>query len=237
MAQSTMMFCKMCFNAGRPGYDTHFVRKYKDDPNSEVTCHFLLSLSCLNCGQFGHTASYCKFRRSSDQRQQRESRESDVRVRAPPPKIVYDNPSKFKSTAPAAAAAPIQISETSFPRLSCRHQIPTTPSPSPSPSPPASPVLLSKNPFAVLACIEKQKEEKQKEENKTAAVRNPKMNWAKVAATAPPPPPAAVAVVLGAIVTTKKEKKPHITVPVLAVPELKNRASNWCDDNDDDLFD
>ena len=91
----------------------------------------------------------------------------------------------------------------------------------------------------MLACIEKQKEEKQKEEKQKedAAVRNPKMNWAKVAATAPPPPPAAVAVVLGAIVTTKKEKKPHITVPVLAVPELKNRASNWCDDNDDDLFD
>ena len=213
-------FCKMCFNAGRPGYDTHFVRKYKDDPNSEVTCPFLLSLSCLNCGDYGHTASYCKFRRSSEQREP-EPTVQEQRVRAPPPKIVYDN-SKSKSTAAAAAAIP--YSKTSFPTLPCRPTSTSTLVLSTSPP--------SKNPFALLMTLDTQKE--------NAAVRNPKMNWAKVAATAPPPPPAAVVVVLGATVTMKKAKQQHsvpVPAPVLSVPELKNRASNWCDDNDDDLFD
>jgi len=48
----------MCFNAKRPGWDTHFVRE-SPDPKSKVTCPFLLALECRYCKGAGHTKNYC----------------------------------------------------------------------------------------------------------------------------------------------------------------------------------
>ena len=58
-------FCAVCHAAGRPGYDTHFVRADKFDRSSAITCPYLLSIQCRNCGGTGHTASYCKASRAS----------------------------------------------------------------------------------------------------------------------------------------------------------------------------
>ena len=58
-------FCAVCHAAGRPGYDTHFVRADKVDRSSAITCPYLLSIQCRNCGGTGHTASYCKASRAS----------------------------------------------------------------------------------------------------------------------------------------------------------------------------
>ena len=58
-------FCAVCHAAGRPGYDTHFVRADKFDRSSAITCPYLLSIECRNCGGTGHTASYCKASRAS----------------------------------------------------------------------------------------------------------------------------------------------------------------------------
>ena len=58
-------FCAVCHAAGRPGYDTHFVRADKFDRFSEITCPYLLSIKCRNCGGTGHTASYCTASRAS----------------------------------------------------------------------------------------------------------------------------------------------------------------------------
>lgn len=59
-------FCAVCSSAGRPDFDTHYVRADKFDRNSEITCPYLLSIQCRTCGENGHTAGYCKFNKSSD---------------------------------------------------------------------------------------------------------------------------------------------------------------------------
>ena len=51
------MFCKVCFDASKSGYDTHNVRDYA----SNVVCPVLLNTKCNGCGFFGHTTKYCKF--------------------------------------------------------------------------------------------------------------------------------------------------------------------------------
>lgn len=53
-------FCAVCHAAGRPDYDTHYVRADKFDRSSAITCPYLLSIECRICGETGHTSSYCK---------------------------------------------------------------------------------------------------------------------------------------------------------------------------------
>jgi len=55
----TKLFCAVCHAAGRPGYDTHYVRADKFDRSSPITCPYLMSIVCRNCGGAGHTESYC----------------------------------------------------------------------------------------------------------------------------------------------------------------------------------
>jgi hypothetical protein len=49
-------FCKICFDAKQPGFDTHYVR---DRPGGSVICPYLLSLACSYCHENGHTVKYC----------------------------------------------------------------------------------------------------------------------------------------------------------------------------------
>jgi hypothetical protein len=49
------LYCKLCFDAKNPGYNTHNVR----DTEKNITCPYLLKIKCRNCGLTGHTASYC----------------------------------------------------------------------------------------------------------------------------------------------------------------------------------
>jgi len=51
------MFCKVCFDASKSGYNTHNVRDYA----SNVICPLLLNTKCSGCGYYGHTTKYCKF--------------------------------------------------------------------------------------------------------------------------------------------------------------------------------
>ena len=51
-----MPFCKMCFDLGRPEYDKHDVR----DSLRNTTCPYILNTKCKNCGNLGHTVSYCR---------------------------------------------------------------------------------------------------------------------------------------------------------------------------------
>jgi len=50
------MFCKVCFDASKNGYDTHNVK----DCAGNVVCPMLLNTKCIGCGYFGHTIKYCK---------------------------------------------------------------------------------------------------------------------------------------------------------------------------------
>ena len=50
------MFCKVCYDAMKPGYETHNVKDYA----SNVICPLLLNTMCNKCGFFGHTVKYCK---------------------------------------------------------------------------------------------------------------------------------------------------------------------------------
>jgi len=86
-------FCAVCSSAGRPDYNTHFVRADKFDRNSAITCPYLNSIQCRICGGSGHTASYCKFQ-SQSQQQSRPQRlppisQQQQQHRAPP-RIVFE---------------------------------------------------------------------------------------------------------------------------------------------------
>ena len=50
------MFCKVCFDASKNGFNSHNVR----DGAGNVICPILLNTKCRACGYFGHTTKYCK---------------------------------------------------------------------------------------------------------------------------------------------------------------------------------
>ena len=50
------MFCKVCYDAYQPDYQTHTLK----DKSGNIICPFLLNTACLTCGSFGHTSKYCK---------------------------------------------------------------------------------------------------------------------------------------------------------------------------------
>ena len=52
------MFCKVCYDANKSGFDTHNIK----DCYGSVICPYLLSITCFKCGQNGHTPRYCKGR-------------------------------------------------------------------------------------------------------------------------------------------------------------------------------
>ncbi len=62
-------FCKVCFDAKRPGYDAHFL-KADGLSTGNVVCPYLLSLECKYCKKPGHTVSYCDVLASKNQTQQ-----------------------------------------------------------------------------------------------------------------------------------------------------------------------
>lgn len=49
------MFCKICSDSGKIGFNTHNVR----NRTGNVVCPVLLSTICRNCGLAGHTIKYC----------------------------------------------------------------------------------------------------------------------------------------------------------------------------------
>jgi len=50
------MFCKVCYDASKNGFNSHNVR----DRSGNVVCPILLNTKCRACGYFGHTTKYCK---------------------------------------------------------------------------------------------------------------------------------------------------------------------------------
>jgi hypothetical protein len=58
--QTHAPFCKVCFDAKKPEsvYTSHFV-KSAPGPDGQIICPTLLNQACRNCGQLGHTSSYC----------------------------------------------------------------------------------------------------------------------------------------------------------------------------------
>ena len=77
-------FCAVCHAAGRPDYDTHYVRADKFDRSSAITCPYLNSIECRICGETGHTSSYCKASKSSSTAAAAPPVASLARVRLPP---------------------------------------------------------------------------------------------------------------------------------------------------------
>lgn len=52
-------FCKVCFDAGKDDYTSHYL-KSAPGPEGKLVCPTLLNQACLTCGQKGHTSSYCR---------------------------------------------------------------------------------------------------------------------------------------------------------------------------------
>ena len=163
-------FCAVCSSAGRPDFNTHFVRADKFDRNSAITCPYLLSIQCRICGGNGHTASYCKFQsQSQPQRlppisssQHHPSQQSQQQHRAPP-RIVFEtsNPKKTERINFERAFPPLNSNRLTLPPLPLSHvssrvrndepllrRGPPEASPVHSPAPKKK---RSNNPFAALA--------------------------------------------------------------------------------------
>lgn len=70
-------FCKVCFDAKRNDYNTHFLKDFSG-PEPVVLCPYLLALKCNYCKEEGHTVSYCEVLKAknggeSTQQQQKQS--------------------------------------------------------------------------------------------------------------------------------------------------------------------
>jgi len=57
--QAPQPFCKVCFDAKRPDYNTHFLKDFTGS-QPVVLCPYLLALTCNYCKEQGHTVSYCE---------------------------------------------------------------------------------------------------------------------------------------------------------------------------------
>ena len=168
-------FCAVCSSAGRPDFNTHFVRADKFDRNSAITCPYLLSIQCRICGGNGHTASYCKFQSQSSQlqsrpqrlppisslSQQQHSSQSQQQHRAPP-RIVFEtsNPQKTERINFERAFPPLKSNRLTLPPLPLSHVSSRVRSDEPllrrgppeaSPVHSPAPKKRSNNPFAALA--------------------------------------------------------------------------------------
>ena len=60
-----MPFCKICFDAKRADYLDHNIKTFIHKTNTfEVTCKYLKSIVCANCGNKGHTTKYCSVKKA-----------------------------------------------------------------------------------------------------------------------------------------------------------------------------
>jgi len=66
-SQTEDKFCGFCYNVDKndPAYKTHYVRKNKDDANSEITCPRLKTTECNYCHELGHTPVNCENKKRS----------------------------------------------------------------------------------------------------------------------------------------------------------------------------
>jgi len=114
----TKLFCAVCHTAGRPGYDTHYVRADKFDRSSAITCPYLMSIECRNCGGTGHTESYCTASRASSIAVAAPHPTSLARVRLPP--ISSSSSSHYSSKQPPRIVFPAlekEQKEIEYPQL------------------------------------------------------------------------------------------------------------------------
>jgi hypothetical protein len=66
--KTTSPFCKVCYDAKRSDYNTHYLKDFSG-PTPVVLCPYLLEIKCNYCKKQGHTVSYCdilKARNASD---------------------------------------------------------------------------------------------------------------------------------------------------------------------------
>lgn len=162
-SSSSSKFCAVCSAAGRPDFNTHYVRADKFDRSSAITCPYLLSIQCRICGGNGHTASYCERRSSSSVRlppisrtaapTSSSSEHQHQRLRAPP-RIVFEehrdrdrdrdpNPTQQQRQLPPLKLVPRVQNDEPLMRRG-----PAEASPVHSPEKPRRP--RSNNPFALL---------------------------------------------------------------------------------------
>lgn len=69
------MFCKVCFDAGKPKseYGSHFV-KDKPGKDGKVVCPHLLGLNCRYCKKPGHTIGHCDVLARKEERNAQEKK-------------------------------------------------------------------------------------------------------------------------------------------------------------------
>ena len=65
-ANTQQPFCKVCFDAKRDDYNTHFLKDFSG-PKPIVLCPYLLTLKCNYCKEQGHTVSYCEILKAKEE--------------------------------------------------------------------------------------------------------------------------------------------------------------------------
>lgn len=76
-------FCKVCFDAKRQEYNTHFLKDFSG-PQPIVLCPYLLALKCNYCKEQGHTVSYCEVLKAKKASEGAPSHQTQVQSRKEP---------------------------------------------------------------------------------------------------------------------------------------------------------
>lgn len=75
-------FCKVCFDAKRDDYNTHYLKDFSG-PKPIVLCPYLLALKCNYCKEQGHTVSYCEILKAKKEGEIVPSRYQQQQQKAP----------------------------------------------------------------------------------------------------------------------------------------------------------
>lgn len=122
--QAPQPFCKVCFDAKRPDYNTHFLKDFTG-PQPVVLCPYLLALKCNYCKEQGHTVSYCEILKAkkasetgSDARESKNSKASQnghfliMRVSKDGEQTINHSSNSRKGVAAGSSALPRPVSTT-----------------------------------------------------------------------------------------------------------------------------
>jgi len=150
-------FCKMCYDAKRSGYDTHYLKDFSG-PTPVVTCPYLLELKCNYCKNSGHTISYCDVLKAKKD----EDGETTRRPTSQNGHFFIQRGEKASTTTPVPVPAPIVE----------RKQHNNT--------------MLHKNKFGALGIQEEESEEEEVVQQELESESSSSvMTWAKIVAKAP----------------------------------------------------
>lgn len=220
--ENNKKFCKVCFDAKRPGYDQHFL-KSNGLSTGNVVCPYLLSLECKYCKKAGHTVSYCDILAAKNNSQ------SSTKVQEKPSRAkLYQDEDGWVTKGQQSTSSKSQEGRFYIKGLS-------------NAAPVRMPMSAPAPMFAPRIMFEDDDEEDD-EEVPVAAVAQPMGEWAAIAAKKPVKKPLRITTDMlfqsvnasKSVKTAKIETENEIKIVKEAAPWKPIITRNWADDSDSD---